>query len=71
MNQDRERTFQSLPTERYRNPDLNPYLKLHEQFGTMSALQDALRQKKFPKIELDGRNSRGKARRTKLATYLL
>jgi len=37
----------------------------------MSALQDALRQKKFPKIELDGRRSLGKARRTKLVTYLL
>ena len=45
--------------------------KLHEKFGTMTALQDALRQKKFPKIELDGRSSIGKARREKLATYLL
>jgi len=37
----------------------------------MPALQDALRQKKFPKIELDGRRSLGKARQTKLAAYLL
>ncbi len=45
--------------------------KLYEKFGTLPALQDALREKKFPKVALDNQRSIGKARREKLAAYLL
>ena len=45
--------------------------KLYEKFGALPALQEALRQKKFPKITLDEHRSIGKARREKLAAYLL
>ena len=45
--------------------------KLLEKFGTLPALQAALREKEFPKIELSARHSLGKARRQTLAAYLL
>ena len=45
--------------------------KLYEKFGTLPALQDALREKKFPKVALDNQRCIGKARREKLVAYLL
>ena len=45
--------------------------KLLEVFGSLSQLQDALRSGIFPQIRLDERTFLGKARRAKLAAYLL
>ena len=45
--------------------------KLLNEFGSLSQLQDALRSDEFPSIRLDERACLGKARRDKLAEYLL
>ena len=45
--------------------------KVLEAFGSLSQLQDALRSGIFPQIWLDARTFLGKARRAKLAAYLL
>ena len=45
--------------------------KLLNEFGSLSQLQDALRSDEFPSIRLDERARLGKARRDKLAEYLL
>ena len=45
--------------------------KLLNEFGSLPQLQDALRSDEFPSIRLDERTCLGKARRDKLAKYLL
>ena len=45
--------------------------KLLNEFGSLAQLQDALRSDEFPSIRLDERACLGKARRDKLAEYLL
>ncbi len=61
------RQLQCIPTV-----SENVARKLHDKFGTMAQLQKALLDpKKFPKIELAGKRSLGKARVEKLRLYLL
>ena len=45
--------------------------KLVQHFGTLPALQNALAEKRFPKVKLDERQTLGKGRVKKLAQYLL
>jgi len=45
--------------------------KIAEHFGSLAELQKALPEKKFPKIQLNDRQTLGKGRVKKLALYLL
>ena len=45
--------------------------KLYERFGTLTALQTALREKNFPRIALDERRTLGKVRKQTLMKHLL
>ncbi len=45
--------------------------KLYEHFESLPRLQQALTEKKFPKVRLDDRQCLGRGRVKKLATYLL